>query len=313
MTIESVAFEQLNARVAKLLQGAGATVTWNAKIPDPDDPTQKRQIDVLIDKAGLHTGVECRHHDGFQSVMWVEELIGRKQSLKLDGLIGVAINGFTPLAQAKAKRYGIALYDFRALTDNEIASWNGSATVETTFVQLEPLVVIARLPAAHIRQLPASLIFRNGQMDGYAAVMDRVRDDAAAHQGQQRSMSLNPAGFQINGIPVQALDARYVGRLVPQSATCLAVQMMGSPGTEAAVRDISVQHYAHSVPQIIRARDEVHLVLDVSSLQPPPNSILHEFRVQFSTTTTLKMYELIGSRDIRTEATSIMLKVVPVF
>ena len=103
MTAESDAFEQLNARVSKLLHGADATVTWNASIPDPDDPTQPRQIDALIEKAGLRTGVECRKREGVLSVMWVEELIGRKESLKLDSMIGVAVNGFTPLAQIKAK------------------------------------------------------------------------------------------------------------------------------------------------------------------------------------------------------------------
>lgn len=73
--------------------------------------------------------------------MWVEELIGRKQSLALDAMIGVAVNGFTPHAHAKAKRYGIVLYDFRTLSDAEIASWTGAATVEAKFIQFAPLVI----------------------------------------------------------------------------------------------------------------------------------------------------------------------------
>ena len=130
MTSESDAFEQLNARIASLVRGGAATVEWNAKIPDPDSPMDQRQIDVLIrTSAGCTVSVECRHRSASQSVMWIEELVGRKQSLGLDGMIAVSLSGFSRLAQKKANRFGIILYDFEGITDEEIASWVGGTMV----------------------------------------------------------------------------------------------------------------------------------------------------------------------------------------
>jgi hypothetical protein len=310
MTAESDAFEQLNARVSKLIHGANAQVTWNANIPDPDDVTQTRQIDALIEKGGLRTGVECRDREAAQSVMWVEELVGRKQSLKLDAMIGVAVNGFTPLARTKAKRYGIALYDFHALSDPEIASWGGLARVEAVFVQFDPLNIVAAIPNALAPQVAVDVSFQKDGKDGYAAVMDAIRDGAAAHQGATGVTDLAPAGYTVDGIPVRILNAGYMGRLVTEVATCSAVEMIGPPGLSAAIREISVQRFDHSVPQIIRKQDEAILVVDVDALRAPPNSILHELRVIFPVVTTVREYELIGSRRITTSANSIMLQVV---
>ena len=95
--------EQLHHRLQGLMAEQGTEVLWNAKIPDPDTPDQQRQIDVLINSGGIKTSVECRLRKGQQSVMWVEELIGRKMSLKLDGMIAVSYDGFTRPAKIKAK------------------------------------------------------------------------------------------------------------------------------------------------------------------------------------------------------------------
>jgi hypothetical protein len=312
MTAESDAFEQLNARVSKLIHGKDATVTWNASIPDPDDATQPRQIDALIEKSGLRTEVECRCREGIQSVMWVEELIGRKQSLKLDSMIGVAVNGFTALAQTKAKRYGIALYDFRALSDPEIESWAGSATVEAVFVQFDHLDIAAVIPDAQAAQVAENVSFKKDGGDGYAAVMDFVRDDASAHQGVQRSALIAPGGYAVDGIPLRLLHAAYVGRRVSEVANCSAVEMVGPPESSVAVRDISVQRFDHSIPQIIRNKNDAYLVVDVSVLRAPPNSILHELRVHFPVVTTVREYELIGSHHMTTSANSIVLHVLAV-
>lgn len=70
MTAETDAFEQLNQRISQLLQGADATVEWDAHIPDPDSSGDSRQIDVLIIGAdGKRTSVECRERGGAQCVM----------------------------------------------------------------------------------------------------------------------------------------------------------------------------------------------------------------------------------------------------
>ena len=171
MTAQSDAFEELNTRIEKLRQVAGVNVQHDAKVPDPDDPNEERQINILIQNNGRRTGVECRDRAGSQSVMWVEELIGRKQCLQLDAIIGVAVSGFSKLAQTKAKRYGIALYDYRTLTDTEIASWAGAAHVEAVFVQFDPLCIVAGVPASAEQQLPQHVTLQFKKTDGYAAII----------------------------------------------------------------------------------------------------------------------------------------------
>jgi hypothetical protein len=75
--------------------------------------------------------------------MWIEELVGRKLSLGLDAIIAVSVAGFTPLAAKKARRFGILLYDFELLSDQEIASWADRADVEASFVQFDSLGIYA--------------------------------------------------------------------------------------------------------------------------------------------------------------------------
>lgn len=312
MTAQSDAFEELNTRIEKLRQVAGVDVQHDAKVPDPDDPNEERQIDILIQNNGRRTGVECRDRAGSQSVMWVEELIGRKQSLQLDAIIGVAVSGFSKLAQTKAKRYGIALYDYRTLTDTEIASWAGAAHVEAVFVQFDPLCIVAGVPASAEQQLPQHVTLQFKKTDGYAAIINLVRDDVVAHQGIQRFRPIDPNGFDIDGIPVRILQVGYAGRLVTVAANCTSVQVVGDPATPAPIREVSVQQFDHTVEQVIRSQSDVHMVIDVSGLHPPPDAILHEIRIEFSTPVNVKEYELVGDRTIRTNATNIVLQVVTI-
>jgi hypothetical protein len=126
--------------------------------------------------------------------MWIKELAGRKFSIGLDGMIAVSIAGFSELARKKARRFGIALYDFESLTDQVIASWVGRAKVEAIFVQFESLEILAGVPAADEPRLSAEPAFCFDGKDGYAVIMDRIRDDVLAHPAVQRSQRSDPDG-----------------------------------------------------------------------------------------------------------------------
>jgi hypothetical protein len=127
---KSTLFEQSIARIHDLLEETNSKVTWNDKIPDPDNPTQNRQIDISITNNGLLTLVECRLHKEKQDVKWIEELMGRRQSLNADSLIAVSASGFTKGALAKAKRYGIITRDLTALTQEEITRWGKESKLQ---------------------------------------------------------------------------------------------------------------------------------------------------------------------------------------
>ncbi len=311
MSLESDAFEQLNERIARLVQGPGATVEWDVHIPDPDSPNETRQIDVLIrTDDGRVIAVECRHRTGSQNVMWIEELAGRKLSLGLDGMIAVSVDGFTPLAAKKAQRFGISLYDFESLSDQEIASWAGRANVEASFVQFDSLNVRAGVHHAAEPSLSQHPILRFEDKNGYSIVMDRLRDDVLAHPGVQRTQRLDSTGLSVDGIPLTCLDCQYLGRAVVVSATCTAVSTVGAPRSSAALRDITVQKFDHSVPEIIQRDNEAHLLVDVSKLIPPSDAILDKLTITFAQVTTVTRYELIGRRTMMTPASKIKLEVV---
>jgi len=107
MSEQSDEIEQMITRVHELLEGQDADVMWDQKIPDPDNPKQPRQIDILIRKGNLLTLVECRIHKEKQNVKWIEELIGRRVSLNADVVIAVSASGFTSGAIKKQPAMGL--------------------------------------------------------------------------------------------------------------------------------------------------------------------------------------------------------------
>lgn len=313
MTAESDAFEKLNQRIAKLLQGASATVEWNAHIPDPDSPGNPRQIDVLItDAAGKRTSVECRERGGAQCVMWIEELVGRKLSLGLDGMIAVSVKGFSVLARIKAARYGIVLYDFERLSDAEIASWGSAVRVEAVFAQFSLLEIVAGIAAGSETQLnpdPARTKFMHGVRDGYAAVQDVLRDDVVAYPGLTRTRHLDPSGYTVDGLPLTLLRCGFSGDLVTQSATCTYAALVDTPGTSRSLRSTEVQRFDHSVNEVLQHAGESHLQVDVSNLKVPGNAILHETKIMFPQPTKVTQYELIGNRRMLSVADRVALSI----
>jgi len=60
MSKESDAFGQRIHRIHELIDGTDAVVTWNDRIPDPDNPKRSRQIDITIRRRDSLTLVECR-------------------------------------------------------------------------------------------------------------------------------------------------------------------------------------------------------------------------------------------------------------
>ena len=137
MSKRSDRFEQLVHRINELIDRTGAIITWNERIPDPDAPNRPRQIDVSIRRDGLLTMVECREHSVPQDVEWIENLIGRRMSLRADAVIAVSASGFTSTALAKATAHGIATRDLRELTDAEIGQWGRGMRLKMFFVRFD--------------------------------------------------------------------------------------------------------------------------------------------------------------------------------
>lgn len=141
----SAEFERRIERIHSLLERE-AIVTWNDRIPDPDNPSQPRQIDITIRRDGALTLVECRIHKDPQDFTWIEELIGRRASLRAKAVIAVSASGFTQGAQAKAQRFGIFLRDLLSLTTDEVRGWGKKRRIRTRFYKFSRSVVAVTLP-----------------------------------------------------------------------------------------------------------------------------------------------------------------------
>ena len=99
------AFQKLVLHVQKQL-AADCEVTESAPVIDLHTG-EPREVDILIKKlvAGevLSIGVECIAHDRPATVEWVDEMIGKHQSLPTDVLVLVSESGFTESAARKAQ------------------------------------------------------------------------------------------------------------------------------------------------------------------------------------------------------------------
>lgn len=140
----SKSFERQIHRVYEFLEGSGVQVTWDDRIPDPDNPSQPRQIDITIERDGKLTLVECRHHRSRQNVKWIEEMMGRRVSLKADSAIAVSSSSFTSGALNRLRNTASSLAIFANLpsgksldgadgllshfTSTSILSWNSRFT-----------------------------------------------------------------------------------------------------------------------------------------------------------------------------------------
>jgi len=145
-------FELQIARVLRAISDKTVSVIWNDKFPDPDNPTQLRQVDISIRDNDRLTIVECRLHQRKQDVKWVEELHGRKISLNAESIIGVSSSGFTSGAIEKARRLGVFLRSLSSLTDNEVAAWGSRTKASISYVKFSQIRFC--IVANNVREIP---------------------------------------------------------------------------------------------------------------------------------------------------------------
>jgi hypothetical protein len=122
-------FEKMIARIHTLFERVGKIIRWDDKVFGAADPDRERQVDVTIKRKDAFVHVECRKHSKPQDVTWIEQLIGRKSTLKPDLIIAVSSSGFTQGAIKTAQANGIILRDLLTLTDKEIETWGSRVEV----------------------------------------------------------------------------------------------------------------------------------------------------------------------------------------
>lgn len=306
VTKESDAFERQIQRLHELIESCGAEVTWNDRIPDPDNPSQQRQIDVTIKRDGALSLVECRLHKNRQDVQWVEELFGRKSSLRATSVIGVSSSGFTHGAVKKAAHLGVFLRDLKELTPAEIESWGVTIAMTAYYYQYGDLELSLYFRADSISRLGLSTLTeelrtyagRQSLFNASAEQLDNLNllaTDIRRKQIAKFRIKLQLEDFRLCGEPVVEVEFAGAAQLIAKEVNLPAVLAYGEPEREAATRGVVVQQSTSGESGfIVEESNRVTTVLDLSQLEMPPNCQYRYVRTIVNKEMDMDRFELIG-------------------
>lgn len=300
----SALFERVVQRIHELLErDNNAVVTWDDRIADPDSPKRKRQIDITIRKDNLLTLVECRLHQEPQDVTWIEELIGRRQSLRADSVIGVSSSGFTDTARTKADSFGIHLRELADLTAAEISDWGRAMKLEIGYHRFEhvevTLVVVDDGPApltVDVEVAKKELWPLNQTLLNAAA--DKLHELGQITEDRRRTpiafnILLKPHDCALHGRPIAAAAIKGLGHMELQTLTSPVVRRYSNPLSEHD-KLARVQMFALGETSATFDGSNVSLALDLSTLQLPPLSQLRYVLSSNDEPVNMESFELIG-------------------
>lgn len=273
-------FEEKIKRIHDLLVGSGAEVKWNDRIPDPDNPSQARQIDVTIRRPGNLTLVECRQRKSRQDVQWIEQLIGRRVSLGAQVVIAVSSSGFTAGAIAKASKHGIILRDLLQLTNSEIANWSQRIGLTLFFYEYSDLQVSLLFDRENLSKISpeaARLELRNHPcvQSLFRAAATKLGELDLVAEEQPRWVSfglkIQFEGFLLSGAPVLEVEFTGKARLISQKIRPSVVYRYGEPDKDTREREAVTQDFSSLGNTSISHRgDRISTLLDLSELVIPP-------------------------------------------
>lgn len=297
-------FEQQIHRIHELLEGSGAEVTWNDRISDPDNLSQGRQIDVTIKNGGNLTIVECRLHASRQGVKWIEELMGRRQSLAANAAIAVSSSGFTKGALIKAKKYGIVTRDLCELTNAEIRAWGRMATLTLFFYQYSELELCLLFSADSRSKLNESIL--REELKSYPGIQSLFNAAALQLDGANFLISEEPSrtlkfgvrcrleAFQLCGEPVVEVDFRGKACLTSRQITSPLVLAYGPPGERFDQRAAVIERFELGETAVVHGASKVSILLDVSSLTMPSFCQFRFAKLSGQEEMDVEAFELLG-------------------
>lgn len=275
-------------RIHELLEGSGAAVTWDDHIPDPDNPSQLRQIDITVRRHGRLTVIECRLSKRRQDVKWTEELMGRRDSLAADTIIGVASAGFTAGARKKAARYGVLLRDLLQLTDQEVLAWSGQVAFTLYYYQYADVTVDIGFSACSVPNLDRKTLAQDLRAHN---VLQSLFNAAAKYLETAKLITLKqppPIRFGVvvlpekevllSGEPVMEIRMQGTACLVARPVPSHLVYRYGEPAQSATDREITVQKFTLGETSITHHGSRIAIDIDLSGLELPPLSQVRFFR-----------------------------------
>lgn len=298
MIRESGIFERQIERIHRLVEQPGSIISWNDHIADPDNICQMRQIDITIRRGQTLTIIECRIHKNRQDVKWIEEIVGRRLSLRAEAAIAVSASGFTKGAVAKAKRFGVILRDTQTLTEEEIVQWGHSTRVWLTYHHYKD-VNITLLFDRNRKFLTQSQVIEEMQKRGrmYYLVQKVAEEiDARNPKGKNCEISaeLTTFSFEVKGNVIKKAVFRANVEYIGKSFDTPSVVAYDCPGVPTLNRDVFLEQVDFGTFEISQSSNDVHVVFDISLVENPPNSLFRYATFDFKRTVRMHGLELIG-------------------
>ncbi len=297
-------FEALIHRILAVSEGGSALVERDVRVPDPDSPEDERQVDIRISKGGLTTFVECRDRMRPQHVQWIEDLIGRRQSLKCDLIIGVSSSGFTRLAKKKAESHGILLRRVSNISDREIREWGAKVRLDLRFVTfrqfdlaIAPSFVAPSDVSRYLERIKTSgelagaLHAELAKVFGKNNAPDEFEMKARIRFGQVAEVTDGCEGFDA------AIFARgRVGSLQRQLAAAKVYSAENELTQKAGIANYFA--FTEGAGDLVSVASSYHWHLDLSSFRLPPNSIsLGDVRLDFGRPEEVVAVSITGAPD----------------
>lgn len=308
-------FEQKVAWIETLLKKEGAKVTWNEKIPDPDNPKQKRQVDVTIRRGKYLTLVECRLHSAPQDVKWIEELHGRRASLNAYSVIAVSSSGFTEGAIKKAERFGIILRDFRVLTENEVIQWGKATHVYLEYIYFFDTWLYIVTKSSAVLSIASKPPYFRDSVDNpwpvdkiFRTVADKLHNAERDH-GSVR-VQLFTKDLFCGGMPIEEviLQSNYKNRRI--SVKLPVVSVYGTPIDSKDSMIIESQH--HSNFEIYRHPNSNFVIVDLSVAPPMHRSIFKGILFDFRQPVNMRGFKIIGLESKGKSLSAIPFEITPI-
>ena len=292
-------FERQIERIHRLLEKEASQVTWNDRIPDPDNPDQLRQIDIKIERDGAIIYIECRIHKAPQDVTWIEELIGRRASLQADAIIAVSASGFTEGALKKAVRFNIHTRTLQKLSDEEVQLWGHIARPSLVFYEFTGSRLCFTLATRYV-STPVSVTSEDGQPIPWRGLFEPLMaqfDSDSELDTVSKAFSVESYGpFLVNGVkPLKIELTSMVRRITQPMPLDTALRYAAGDETEDLAR---VQKHSEGIIEIIQSSDDVALVADTTALVAPPNCFFRTIFFDFGRPVNLTSFQTAGLQAV---------------
>jgi hypothetical protein len=311
-------FEQQIRRLHELLEQPGSELTWNDHLPDPDNPSQPRQIDVTIKRDGKLTLVECRIHNDRQDVQWIEELIGRRLSFRADAVIAVSASGFTKGAILKAKSFGIILRDFSTLTEEEVSAWGHLTHVSLTFHQFREVALTYRfspdqLGDLNVDQVEESLRSTPNHLYRVLDFVAKLAEEADPPKDMACVLDaeIGEEGLRIANRPVMRIG---VHASVLRRETALRIPSVvayDAPSVQGIDRQAFVERVDLGEFEITSSANEVIALVDLSAIEAPVDAKLYSVNLEVDRVVRMRGLEIITPPKVRIQLRDLLLRIRP--